>query len=116
MRTNYPESWAILKAKRARHPREDAIEEFTDWTLLGNPIEVGDGPKPAAADVFELQCVFLPHPKAPAFGAAAEGLKGTVVEAAGRWCSMVTPWAQHQRRRRRPFAAPPAPLSSPGRA
>jgi len=62
---------------------------------------------PAAADVFELQCVFLPHPKAPAFGAAAEGLKGTVVEAAGRWCSMVTPWAQHQRRRRRPFAAPP---------
>ena len=39
---------------------------------------------PAAADVFELQCVFLPHPKAPAFGAAAEGLKGAVVEAAGR--------------------------------
>ena len=54
MRTNYPESWAILKAKRARHPREDAIEEFTDWTLLGNPIEVGDGPKPVAADVLTI--------------------------------------------------------------
>ena len=39
MRTNFPEAWAILKAKRDRHPREDAIEEFTDWTLLGNPVE-----------------------------------------------------------------------------
>ena len=54
MRTNFPEAWAILKAKRDRHPREDAIEEFTDWTLLGNPIEVGDGPKLAAAEVLEI--------------------------------------------------------------
>ena len=54
MFTNYPETWAILKAKRARHPREDAIEEFTDWTLLGNPIEQGDGPKPVAAQVLEV--------------------------------------------------------------
>ena len=73
---------------------------------------------PAAADVFELQCVFLPHPKAPAFGAAAEGLKGTVVEAAGRWRSMVTPWAQHTSAatapsRRPPSGAPEAPRGVP---
>ena len=43
---------------------------------------------PAASDVFELQCAFLPHPKAPDFGAAAEGLKGTVVEAAGRYSAV----------------------------
>ena len=43
---------------------------------------------PAASEVFELQCAFLPHPKAPDFGAAAEGLKGTVVEAAGRYSAV----------------------------
>ena len=35
MRTNYPEAWAYLKAKRAQHPREDAIEEDTEWNLFG---------------------------------------------------------------------------------
>tara|TARA_B110001452_G_scaffold194249_1_gene164238 strand:- start:207 stop:533 length:327 start_codon:yes stop_codon:yes gene_type:complete len=38
MMTNYPEAWERLKARRARHPREDAIEEFTEWTLLGQPV------------------------------------------------------------------------------
>ena len=38
MRTNFPEAWAKLKAARARHPREDALEEFTEWTLLGQPV------------------------------------------------------------------------------
>merc|ERR1719149_588470 len=54
------------------------------WSRVNGP-EVD---APAAADVFELQCVFLPHPKAPAFGAAAEGLKGAVVEAAGRYSAV----------------------------
>ena len=36
--TNYPEAHARLKAAKARHPREDALEEFTQWTLLGEDI------------------------------------------------------------------------------
>lgn len=35
MRTNFPETWRYLKAQRARNPREDAIEEFTDYLTLG---------------------------------------------------------------------------------
>ena len=38
MRTNYPETYAYIKAKRARHPRDDAIEDFTQWTMLGEPV------------------------------------------------------------------------------
>ena len=35
MRTNFPETWRYLKAQRARNPRDDAIEEFTDYLVLG---------------------------------------------------------------------------------
>ena len=28
MRSNYPETYNYLKAKKARHPRDDAIEDF----------------------------------------------------------------------------------------
>ena len=38
MRTNYPETMAYLKAKRARNPRDDCIEDYTQWTLLGETI------------------------------------------------------------------------------
>ena len=38
MRANFPETTAYLKAKRARHPRDDAIEDYTQWTLLGEPV------------------------------------------------------------------------------
>ena len=51
MRTNFPEAWSRLKAMRARHPREDAIEEYTQWTILGQPIEaapVRQEPAPAS--------------------------------------------------------------------
>ena len=37
MRTNFPETWRYLKAQRARNPRDDAIEEFTDYLVLGQP-------------------------------------------------------------------------------
>ena len=50
MMTQYPEAWAALKARRARHPREDALEEYTEWTLLGEPVEKA---APAAAPVVE---------------------------------------------------------------
>ena len=33
MRANYPEAYAYLKAKKARHPKDDAIEDFTQWTV-----------------------------------------------------------------------------------
>ena len=51
MRTNFPEAWSRLKASRARHPREDALEEYTQWTLLGQPIETAAAAEqePAAA-------------------------------------------------------------------
>ena len=38
IRCNYPETYAYLKAKRNLHPREDAIEDYTQWTLLGESI------------------------------------------------------------------------------
>lgn len=51
--TNYPEAWERLKARRARHPREDAIEEFTQWTLLGQPVgeEPAKVPEPEVLEV-----------------------------------------------------------------
>ena len=30
--------YAYLKAKRNQHPRDDAIEDYTQWTLLGESI------------------------------------------------------------------------------
>ena len=45
IRTNYPETYAYLKAKRLRDPREDAIEDYTQWTVLGT--------KPTAAPAAE---------------------------------------------------------------
>ncbi len=38
MRTNYPETSRYLRAQRARDPREDAIEDYTEWTVMGQPI------------------------------------------------------------------------------
>ena len=38
MRTNFPETYQYIKAKRAQHPRDDAIEDFTQWTVLGETI------------------------------------------------------------------------------
>ncbi|KAL1499786.1 hypothetical protein AB1Y20_012472 [Prymnesium parvum] len=39
MRTNYPETQRYLAARRAMHPRLDAIEDYTEWTLLGQPTD-----------------------------------------------------------------------------
>ena len=33
MRANYPEAYQYLKAKKDRHPREDAVEDYTQWTV-----------------------------------------------------------------------------------
>ena len=44
MRTNYPETYKYLQAQRARHPREDAIEDYTEWTVLGEPTGEKKGP------------------------------------------------------------------------
>ena len=52
MRSNYPETYNYLKAKKARHPRDDAIEDFTEWTLMGTKADlaaVGQIPKPGAS-------------------------------------------------------------------
>ena len=43
IRTNYPETYKYLMAKRARHPREDAIEDYTQWTLLGEQVNPPPG-------------------------------------------------------------------------
>ena len=37
IRCNYPETYKYLKAKKDRHPIEDAIEDYTEWTVLGAP-------------------------------------------------------------------------------
>jgi len=39
MRANYPETQRYLAARRAMHPRLDAIEDYTDWTVLGQPTD-----------------------------------------------------------------------------
>ena len=38
IRCNYPEAYKYLKAKRDRHPKEDALEDFTEWTTLGEQV------------------------------------------------------------------------------
>ena len=38
IRCNYPETYQYLKAKRNLHPRDDAIEDYTQWTLLGESV------------------------------------------------------------------------------
>uniref|UniRef100_A0A7S2FQN9 Uncharacterized protein n=1 Tax=Haptolina brevifila TaxID=156173 RepID=A0A7S2FQN9_9EUKA len=49
-RCNYPETYAYLKAKRERHPMEDALEDFTQWTVLGEPVGGAPAiPKPGQA-------------------------------------------------------------------
>ena len=45
-----------MKAKKDRHPAEDAIEDFTEWTVTGERIDMAIAriPKPGH-----------PHPSAP---------------------------------------------------
>lgn len=38
MRCNYPETMKYLASRKARHPREDAIEDMTEWTMTGEPV------------------------------------------------------------------------------
>ena len=38
IRCNYPETYKYLQAKRNRHPIEDCIEDYTVWTVLGEPV------------------------------------------------------------------------------
>ena len=38
IRCAYPETSKYLKERRARHPRDDAIEDYTQWTVLGEPV------------------------------------------------------------------------------
>ena len=46
-----------MKAKRLRDPREDALEDYTQWTVLGEPVPAlqpripkpGEAPAPAPA-------------------------------------------------------------------
>ena len=64
MRSNYPETYNYLKAKKARHPRDDAIEDFTEWQLLGTKADlaaIGNIPKPGAS----LRGDAPPQPPAP---------------------------------------------------
>ena len=35
-----------MKAKRNLHPRDDAIEDYTQWTLLGEPVGGTRIPRP----------------------------------------------------------------------
>jgi len=48
IRCNYPETYAYLKAKRDRHPIEDALEDYTQWTVMGEPLhpKITPIPKP----------------------------------------------------------------------
>ena len=48
IRCNYPETYAYLKAKRDRHPVEDALEDYTQWTVMGEPLypKITPIPKP----------------------------------------------------------------------
>jgi hypothetical protein len=45
IRCNYPETYKYLQARKARHPKEDAIEDYTMWTVLGEPIGGEPGPR-----------------------------------------------------------------------
>merc|ERR1719321_269090 len=45
IRCNYPETYKYLKQKRSLHPKDDAIEDYTQWTVLGEPI-------PAVAKIY----------------------------------------------------------------
>ena len=38
MRTNYPETARYLAARKAQHPRDDTIEDYTEWTMMGQPV------------------------------------------------------------------------------
>ena len=39
MRANYPETQRYLKERKAMHPRLDAIEDYTEWSVLGMPTD-----------------------------------------------------------------------------
>ena len=41
-RQGYPERSAFLAARRARHPSEDRMDDFTNWTILGQPADDPD--------------------------------------------------------------------------
>lgn len=41
-RQGYPERTAFLAARRARHPSEDRMDDFTNWTILGQPADDPD--------------------------------------------------------------------------
>ena len=45
MRANYPETQRYLAARKAQHPRLDCIEDYTEWTVLGQPVD-GSGARP----------------------------------------------------------------------
>lgn len=49
MRINYPETWRYLQAQRARHPREQAMEEDTDLDELAKPDSSAANPRPGHA-------------------------------------------------------------------
>lgn len=59
MRTNFPETSRYLQARRSRHPREDAIEGYTEWSLMGNPVDAPENaiPKPGVPSVTKTQAV-----------------------------------------------------------
>eukprot|EP00322_Chrysochromulina_rotalis_P003429 CAMPEP_0115854146 /NCGR_PEP_ID=MMETSP0287-20121206/13872_1 /TAXON_ID=412157 /ORGANISM="Chrysochromulina rotalis, Strain UIO044" /LENGTH=114 /DNA_ID=CAMNT_0003308251 /DNA_START=45 /DNA_END=389 /DNA_ORIENTATION=+ len=46
MRTSFPETYKYLKAKKDRHPIEDCIEDYTEWTVLGEPKRNAPAPIP----------------------------------------------------------------------
>ena len=45
MRANYPETARYLAARKAQHPRDDAIEDYSEWTIMGRPT-IGGAPRP----------------------------------------------------------------------
>lgn len=46
MRVNYPDTWRYIKAQRARHPRDDAMEEDMSIGTMSKPDWLRDSNNP----------------------------------------------------------------------
>ena len=111
MRANYPEAYAYLKAKRARHPKEDAVEDYTQWTVSapGSLASLARPPltasEDARANAMQEPCdhFFFPRrlPSVPTLRASPRRVSSSVWPTT-RWRASRSRATRRQRPRRRP--------------
>lgn len=91
MRSNYPETSRYLAARRAQHPRDDAIEDYTEWTLMGQPVNNAPvrpnlpGTTPSAAEAAMT--------KAPKKRRTSNTSKGEATRTCTKCCPLAEVWA-----------------------